>query len=808
MKKRNITKSPAVLEDFARGIGTVTQNRAGTEYTVHLVDVPAAVSSEAELSALDVTKFQYARVYVAVNQAVEYNYDPNSTSGLPSTGLGTWVPSVGNAGTIYQLSTDPFPATEGLVKGTRLIHSDTYDSWTLQPLDDGTLGWVENGNVGDELPLGTTVRGSDIDIVYNDASKASENFQKIVQCANDLTTHLILEDNLYLTASETLVTGGLHITMLNDGVITWTDVVGVQKVFKMRSGTYWEETDVKHLLENGSLHYMSYENNDGYIPHLEFIRPEFDGDFYFKFDSDNTLNPGNNKFGFGRVKFDEFKLRNRVTNFWTAQSLPYDSVTFVRPDVYNWGANIISAPVDNNHPYYEDIKKAMKVMYVGGGKADNPDDKLGESNDWAFASFYHTFVLWEGDTLYYMNMEVSNMKTLSGIPCYDFYAGGNNLYTDNTTCTDIYAFQRANNIEPVTCLKVKAADRVECDHRSWNYTDTWFSRIDALFNVDADSSDGEWITYSGSTNTTRFNVTNSEFYLPKLNWRTIPSRLVQDINYNNVTFESPDDGIFNLFPVVWDSSNAVANRKLRMTGCRIYAKRATGTLVDLVIGDSRGGMSVNVTDNVIIAKDLNEVFIRRQAPFDISTLNMEDLRVNNNIAVTGVYNKFVSDNRSPAVISMDVGGTITCDAFSGNSLNLPLMPTGSGAATGKLTQTWRSGQPVVNLVNFLKPEITSTNTKYYTIRGEIIDINKVHPFAIAFQITGFNNTSITIDYTRNDNTAQSFTWSGAGSDLGVAVNSTHPTLSAKFTRTSTNMRLVLDVGASGRVELDTAVSIL
>ena len=151
MKKRNITKSPAVLEDFARGIGTVTQNRAGTEYTVHLVDVPAAVSSEAELSALDVTKFQYARVYVAVNQAVEYNYDPNSTSGLPSTGLGTWVPSVGNAGTIYQLSTDPFPATEGLVKGTRLIHSDTYDSWTLQPLDDGTLGWVEDGNVGDEV---------------------------------------------------------------------------------------------------------------------------------------------------------------------------------------------------------------------------------------------------------------------------------------------------------------------------------------------------------------------------------------------------------------------------------------------------------------------------------------------------------------------------------------------------------------------------------------------------------------------------------------------------------------------------------
>ncbi len=55
---RNVTKTPAVMEDLATGVGSVLQKRG----TGRLIDVPLTVSSVAELNDIDTSKYTLARV--------------------------------------------------------------------------------------------------------------------------------------------------------------------------------------------------------------------------------------------------------------------------------------------------------------------------------------------------------------------------------------------------------------------------------------------------------------------------------------------------------------------------------------------------------------------------------------------------------------------------------------------------------------------------------------------------------------------------------------------------------------------------
>lgn len=53
---------------------------------------------------------------------------------------------------IVRDSSEGFPVATDYVEGTELKFSDTYKEYTLLPSSDGELMWVEDGNVGDELP--------------------------------------------------------------------------------------------------------------------------------------------------------------------------------------------------------------------------------------------------------------------------------------------------------------------------------------------------------------------------------------------------------------------------------------------------------------------------------------------------------------------------------------------------------------------------------------------------------------------------------------------------------------------------------
>lgn len=91
-KIRNVSKSLASMEDLLQGKGAVTQTRGKEVVEVHHVDVPFAVSSVAEMQALDVTRYTRSRVYYDTTTFVDYVYDSEATEGIkPELGNGYWV---------------------------------------------------------------------------------------------------------------------------------------------------------------------------------------------------------------------------------------------------------------------------------------------------------------------------------------------------------------------------------------------------------------------------------------------------------------------------------------------------------------------------------------------------------------------------------------------------------------------------------------------------------------------------------------------------------------------------------------------
>ena len=95
MAVRNVKKSLAGMEDIAQGKGTVSQTRGGNVIDVTRLDVPIALDTTVEMSALAVTKYTRARVYSDTVSYTDYIYDAADLTGITSdTGPGTWLLAV------------------------------------------------------------------------------------------------------------------------------------------------------------------------------------------------------------------------------------------------------------------------------------------------------------------------------------------------------------------------------------------------------------------------------------------------------------------------------------------------------------------------------------------------------------------------------------------------------------------------------------------------------------------------------------------------------------------------------------------
>ena len=80
------------MEDLQQGVGQVSQTRNDTVYSVGKIDVPYAVNSEAEMTALDIEVYTRARIYTSTTSFTDYIYDPLDATGIaPDVGSGSWI---------------------------------------------------------------------------------------------------------------------------------------------------------------------------------------------------------------------------------------------------------------------------------------------------------------------------------------------------------------------------------------------------------------------------------------------------------------------------------------------------------------------------------------------------------------------------------------------------------------------------------------------------------------------------------------------------------------------------------------------
>ena len=118
MTVRNVRKQLAGMEDLAQGVGTTVQRRGDSDITVGLIDTPYAVQSEAELQALDVTKFTIGRVYSSVNEYIDYAYDPAASEGIPpNVGPGYWIEYAGISNKVPRLTNLVFATVIDAING-------------------------------------------------------------------------------------------------------------------------------------------------------------------------------------------------------------------------------------------------------------------------------------------------------------------------------------------------------------------------------------------------------------------------------------------------------------------------------------------------------------------------------------------------------------------------------------------------------------------------------------------------------------------------------------------------------------------
>jgi len=149
-KVRNVNKSLASMEDLLQGKGAVTQTRNKQDFDVHRVDVPFAVDTEAEMVALDVTRFTRARVYSNAATFVDYIYDEDATSGIaPNEGAGYWVPKqeqVIVTGTTTPRTLADMLAETGVTKGSVKDLSGLVGDYDGQQVS--LLGWHPDTDIG------------------------------------------------------------------------------------------------------------------------------------------------------------------------------------------------------------------------------------------------------------------------------------------------------------------------------------------------------------------------------------------------------------------------------------------------------------------------------------------------------------------------------------------------------------------------------------------------------------------------------------------------------------------------------------
>lgn len=273
-KVRNIYKQPATMEDLAQGVGEVTQTRNGKDVTAHQIDVPFAVNSEAELTALDANVYTRARVYSSVNEYTDYVYDPDATEGIspdsPAT-PGYWVENESKITNIRRNVYDS--VVKAKLDGSLRLGEKVDVLGKTKELDGGSKSFVvvssgeEDYKIDEGLYLKEIIKeGEDSDtsinspltkglvsIVYDAAYTGQYTVVKPLLDARNLKCAITVAARSFFTGTSTYMTAQNLLEFLNEGheVMSHTVTTPNWSVFGgvSESRARWEFAESKRMIE-------------------------------------------------------------------------------------------------------------------------------------------------------------------------------------------------------------------------------------------------------------------------------------------------------------------------------------------------------------------------------------------------------------------------------------------------------------------------------------------------------------------------------------------------------------------------------
>lgn len=409
----------------------------------------------------------------------------------------------------------------------------------------------------DEIPLASSsFNARDVGMIPNDKSKALHNANILVKTLN-ANGRIVIDDIYYIaTPTELLSAQDIEIMGTEDAEIL-TDNGYNTKLFDPALIKRITIRNVKftNKCETTVFLIVCNENKiDNKVENVDIQDCTFTGNISLYRQYGNTdLDPDKVDFGIGNFIFRNNSVSNTKFSFIVLFDTPAEYCEIVGNTVRNFTYKFFNLSISYNKSLYDHIS----YLKVENNEVICDDEWWGETS----SGSYYTFILFEGNEVLYNNNYVEGMKTRKDFAVYDAYLNAHEVnYTNNTWKNNIcFASGKVNNV----LLKSKGGGVRPLVR---NYVGNKFIVEEDFAEKVGQSKDKLYVYFMSLTQ-----------YAESYNIR---------------------DNIFDVYDLRFPASSMPIS-KFSFTGNTVKAKKSSGNLAIVKVGDNNDVDSVDISDNVI-----------------------------------------------------------------------------------------------------------------------------------------------------------------------------------------------------------------
>ena len=550
--------------------------------------------------------------------------------------------------------------------------------------------------------------------------------------------------------------------------------VGSGTMFKLQDGLSVHASGIDYEVEAGeSVKYFDYENPDGKLRTINFTDFKINGSLQLVNPSTSlNLDPTVAEFGIDHIYIGSGSTKNMVEQMCLVNSTPYKTLKVEDVHGRNNKLLTISNPVQNSHPFYEKIKKAMISLEVNNVTLENDRGFLAEATGGSYAGI----VLWEGYKASVRNTRCEGVVTSDGTPVYDFYMAGIDSESEGCVMKDSYAFNYDGN----TGLKIKKAENCDTERKRAYFSNDFFEYWETNHGLLLSNSGGNpWtIDLDGIGGT--YSIDNSELVCPftPSNGRQKATQELSKFSLTNSKISVKSGVAPYLVAAKWtptlkdqDKYIIVRNNDFDVeTDDAFYIAK-----MDINKGTPDGGF-IDLSENTIRAKGGVYELLITTSDTDNKSTTLDYIKVGNKIYTEGNYQQIKNFCKLPSVKNTDFSESQVQMNTTGNEIFYGANPMGSGASTGDFKHVQKGAPGRVNAIAFHRPKSSKVSAGRILVNGHVQYDAVIRNFNTYIDIEpneGSNTIKITIPVLAGG--VQTITWNGSSGtltylDLGYDIN--------------------------------------